>query len=113
MNNDDTSEANDLCDDLTAKLTRRNKLIKMEDKSVLGRETVAEYEAEGTGANTARTPDTETKVKDAIKQGLQKIFPQVKKNLVDLFESLPHFLANSTESNTNKSYMNYFTKWQK
>ena len=50
---------------------------------------------------------------DAISQGLQKIFPQVNKNLIDLFEFLPHVLANSRENNTNKSYMNYFIKWQK
>ena len=46
LNNGDTSEANDLCDDLTAKLKRRNKLIKMADRSVLGWDTVAEYEAD-------------------------------------------------------------------
>ena len=46
LNNDDTSEANDLCDDLTAKLKRRNKLIKMADRSVLGWDTFAEYVAE-------------------------------------------------------------------
>ena len=68
---------------------------------------------EGTGANTARTPDTETKVKNAIRQGLQKIFPQVNKNLDDLFESLPHVFANSKEINTNESYISYFMKWQK
>ena len=50
---------------------------------------------------------------DAIRQGLQKIFPQVNKNLVYLFESLSHVLANSRENNTNKSYMIYFIKWQK
>ena len=50
---------------------------------------------------------------DAIRQGLQKIFPQVNKNLVNLFESLPHVLANSRERNTNKSHMNSFIKWQK
>ena len=65
---------------------------------------------EGTGANTARTPVTETIAEDAIRQGLQKIFPQVNKNLFDLFESLPHFLANSRKNNTNKSYINYFIK---
>ena len=32
LNNDDTSEADDLCDDLTAKLKRRNKLIKLADR---------------------------------------------------------------------------------
>ena len=68
---------------------------------------------ENTGANTARTPDTETKVKDGIRQGLQKIFSQVIKNSVDLFESLPNVLANSREINTNKLCMNYFMKWQK
>ena len=46
LNNDDISEANDLCGDLTAELKRRNKLIKMADRSVLGLDTVAEYEAD-------------------------------------------------------------------
>ena len=46
LNNDDASEANDLCDDLTAKVKRRNKLIKMTDRSVPGWETVAEYETD-------------------------------------------------------------------
>ena len=32
LNNDDTSETDDLCDDLTAKLKRRNKLIKIADR---------------------------------------------------------------------------------
>ena len=41
LNNDDTSEANDLGDGLTAKLKRRNKLIKMADRSVLVWGTVA------------------------------------------------------------------------
>ena len=50
---------------------------------------------------------------DAIRQGLQKIFPQVNKNLVDLSEFLPHVPANSRENNINKSYMKYFIKWQK
>ena len=49
---------------------------------------------------------------DAMRQGLQKIFSQVYKNLVNLFESLPPVLANSTENNTNKLYRNYFIKWQ-
>ena len=46
LNNDDPSEANDLCDDLTAKLKRQNKLIKMADRSALGWDTVAEYKAD-------------------------------------------------------------------
>ena len=68
---------------------------------------------EGTVANTVRTTDTETKVEDVIRQRLQKIFPHVNKNLVNLFQSIPQVLANSRENNTNKSYMNYFIKWQK
>ena len=36
LNNDDASKANNLCDDLTAKLKPRNKLIKMAVRSVLG-----------------------------------------------------------------------------
>ena len=36
LHNDDTSEANNLCDDLTAKLKRRNNLITMTDRSVPG-----------------------------------------------------------------------------
>ena len=46
LNNDDISKANDLCGDLTTKLKRRNKLIKMADRSVLVWDTVAEYEAD-------------------------------------------------------------------
>ena len=46
LNNHDTSEANDLCDDLTGKLKRKNKLIKMVDRSVLGWDTVTEYVAD-------------------------------------------------------------------
>ena len=46
LSNDDPSEAKDLCDDLTAKLKRLNKLIKMADRSPLGWDTVAEYEAD-------------------------------------------------------------------
>ena len=45
LNNDNPSEANDLCDDLTAKLKRRDNLIKMADRSALGWDTVSEYEA--------------------------------------------------------------------
>ena len=46
LNNDDISKVNDLCGDLTVKLKRRNKLIKMSDRSVLGWDTVAEYDAD-------------------------------------------------------------------
>ena len=46
LNNNGISEANDLCGNLTAKLKRRNKLIKMTDRSVLGWDIVAEYEAD-------------------------------------------------------------------
>ena len=46
MNNNDNSEAKDLCGDMTAKLKRRNKLIKMANRSVLGWDNVAEYEAD-------------------------------------------------------------------
>ena len=41
------------------------------------------------------------------------MFPQVNKNLVDVFESPPHALSKSRENYTNKYYMNYFYKWQK
>ena len=46
LSNGDTSEASDLCNDLTAKLKRRDKVIKTGDRSVLGWDTVAEYEAD-------------------------------------------------------------------
>ena len=36
LRNDDTSETDNLCDDLTAKLKRRNNLITMTDRSVPG-----------------------------------------------------------------------------
>ena len=36
LNNDDTNKAKGLCGDLTAKLKRRNKSIKMADRSVVG-----------------------------------------------------------------------------
>ena len=36
LNNDYTSKANDLCEDLRAKLKRRNNLIKITDRSGLG-----------------------------------------------------------------------------
>ena len=36
LNNDDPNEANNLCDNSTAKLKRQNKLIKIADRSALG-----------------------------------------------------------------------------
>ena len=33
--------------------------------------------------------------------------------IVDLFEYLPRVLAKSREKNRNKSYIDYFIKWQK
>ena len=52
MNNDDTSEANDLCGNLAAKLKRRNKPIKMANRSVLGWDTVVEYEADSIASDS-------------------------------------------------------------
>ena len=68
LNNDDTSEANDLCDDLTAKLKRRNKLIKMADRSVLGWETFAEYVADRIASND----DDGKKIRQAENRALTK-----------------------------------------
>ena len=39
LNNDDTTEDNNICNDLTEKLKRRNKLAEMTDRSVLGWDT--------------------------------------------------------------------------
>ena len=52
LNNDDLSKANDLCDNLTVKLKHRNKLIKMANRSPLGRDIVAEYEADPITSNS-------------------------------------------------------------
>ena len=68
LNNGDTSEANDLCDDLTAKLKRRNKLIKMADRSVLGWDTVAEYEADPIASDS----DDGKKIRQAENRALTK-----------------------------------------
>ena len=68
LKNDDTSEANDLCDDLTARLKRRNKLIKMADRSVLGWDTVAEYE----GDPIASDSDDGKKIRQAENRSLTK-----------------------------------------
>ena len=46
MNNNDLSKANNLCDNLAAKLKRQNKLIKMADRSSLGWDTVAQCEVD-------------------------------------------------------------------
>ena len=50
---------------------------------------------------------------DAIRRGLEKIFPQVNKILFDLFKSLRHVLANSRENNINKLYIYYFINFIK
>ena len=68
LNNDDTSEANDLFDDLTAKLKRRNKLIKMADRSVLGWDTVAEYKADPIASDS----DDGKKIRQAENRALTK-----------------------------------------
>ena len=68
MNNDDTSKANDLCDDLTAKLKRQNKLIKMADRSVLSWDTVAEYEADPIASDS----DDEKKIRKVENRALTK-----------------------------------------
>ena len=39
-------QTNDLCDDLTAKLKHRTKLINMADRSVVDWETVAQYKTD-------------------------------------------------------------------
>ena len=65
LNNDDTIEANNLCDDLTAKLKRRNKLIKMADRSVLCWDTVAEYKADPIASDS----DDGKNVRQAQEQG--------------------------------------------
>ena len=68
LNNDDTSEANDLCDDLTAKLKRRNKLIKMANRSALGWDTFAEYVAD----RIASSEDDGKKIRQAENRALTK-----------------------------------------
>ena len=68
MNNEDTGEANDLCGDLTAKLKRRNKLIKMADRSVLGWDTVEEYEPDPIASDS----DDGNKIRQAENRALTK-----------------------------------------
>ena len=68
LNDDDSSEANDLCDGLAAKPKRRNKLIKIVDRSVLGCDTVAEYEADA----IANDSDDGKKIRQAENRGLTK-----------------------------------------
>ena len=68
MNDDDTSEANDLCCGLAAKPKRRNKLIKIVDRSVLGWDTVAEYEADPIASDS----DHEKKIRQAENRALTK-----------------------------------------
>ena len=68
LNDDDTSEANDLCCGLAAKPKRRNKLIKIVDRSVLGWDTVAEYEADPIASDS----DDGKKIRQAKTRGLTK-----------------------------------------
>ena len=68
LNNDDTSEANDLCGDLTAKLKRRNKLIRMANRSFLDWYTVAEYEADPIASDS----DDGKKMRQAENRALTK-----------------------------------------
>ena len=68
LNNDDASKANDLCDDLTAKLKRRNKLLKIAHRSVLGWDTVAEYETDPIASDS----DDGKKIRQAQNRALTK-----------------------------------------
>ena len=68
LSNSDTSEASDFCNDLTAKLKRRNKVINTADRSVLGWDTVAEYEADPIASNS----DHEKKIRQAENRALTK-----------------------------------------
>ena len=68
LNNDDVSEANDLRSDLTVNLKRRNKLIKIADRSVLGWDTVAEYEADSIASDS----DDGKKIRQAENRALTK-----------------------------------------
>ena len=68
LNNDDINEANNLCGDLIVNLKRRNKLIKMADRSVLGWNTVAEYEADPIASDS----DDGKKIRQAENRALTK-----------------------------------------
>ena len=68
FNNDDTTEAIDLYGGLTAKLKRWNKLMKMPDRSVLGWDTVAEYEPDPIASDS----DVGKKIKQAENRALTK-----------------------------------------
>ena len=58
----------DLCDYLTAKLKRRNKLIKLVDRSVLGWDTVTEYEDDPSASDS----DDGKKIRQAKNRALTK-----------------------------------------
>ena len=58
----------DLCDYLTAKLKRRNKLIKLADRSVLGWDTVTEYEDDPSASDS----DDGKKIRQAKNRALTK-----------------------------------------
>ena len=82
LNNDDISEAKNLFYDLPAKLKRRNKLIQMADRSVLGWDTVAEYEADPIASDL----DNGKKIRQAENRALTK---RKSKNLTNLPFALP------------------------
>ena len=74
MNNDDTNEAKGLCRDLTAKLKCRNKPIKMADRSVVGWDTVAEYEADPIAKIQLDKPRTGNLPKEKLKHLTNLLF---------------------------------------
>ena len=75
MNNDDTKEAKGLCGDLTAKLKCQKKPIKMADRSVVGWDTVAEYEAGPIAKIQSDKPKTGNLPKEKLKHLTNLPFP--------------------------------------
>ena len=78
LNNDDTSEPNNL----TAKLKRRNKSIKMADRSALSWDTVATYKADPIASDS----DDGKNIRQAKNRPLTK---QKKKSLTNLLFTFP------------------------
>ena len=80
LNDDDPSEANDPCDDLTAKLKHRKKLIKMADRSALRCDTAAENEIDPIVRNSddgkkIRRAENRTFTKQKSKKTNKPTFP--------------------------------------